>query len=188
MPDLIPHADGNPDFARVIAMRQLRDIETFAFDIVPEAPEAAAVARLLGARSVRKMRLAGALNRLPRGGWQLDATLGATVVQTCVVTLDPVTTRIDQPLHRLFLPQSAPVPTDLDIAPDDDDEVEPLGDAIDLGLVATEALALALPAYPRVPGATFDAPADADAGAADELRPRPFAALEALRGKLGDGT
>ena len=35
---------------------------------------------------------------------------------------------------------------------DADDEPEPLGERIDLGLVATEALALAMPAYPRKPG------------------------------------
>lgn len=184
MPDLIPHSDDNPDFARVLALRQLREVDSFAFDIAPTVDEAAALTRLLGARTVRKMRLAGTLERLPRGGWRLDATLGATVVQTCVVTLDPVTTRIDQPLHRLFLPRSTPVPVDLEIPPDEDDEVEPLGDTIDLGLVATEALALALPPYPRVPGATFEVAADAGP---DEAAPKPFAALEVLRAKLGDG-
>ncbi len=183
MPDLIPHAEGNPEFARVVATRQLRDLETFAFDIAPDQEEAVALARLLGARSVRKMRLVGQLSRLPKGGWRLDANLGATVVQSCVVTLEPVTTRIDQPLHRLFLPEAAPAAADLEISPDDDDAVEPLTDSIDLGLVATEALALALPAYPRVPGATFDS-----ARAADEAGPKPFAALEALRGKLGDAS
>lgn len=183
MADLISHAEDNPEFARVVQLRQLRDVEDFAFDISPEPEEAAALARLLGARAVRKMRMTGKLARLARAGWRLDATLGATVVQTCVVTLDPVTTRVDQPLHRLFLPDAAPAGAELEVSPDDDDEIEPLGDAIDLGLVATEALALALPPYPRAPGATYrpgdEPPEDADA-------PKPFAALAALRGKLGD--
>src|SRR5262245_56338359 len=101
MPDLIPRAPDNPEFARVIELRQLRELEAFDFDISPSAEEAAAVATLLSARSVRKLRFAGQLARTAGGGWQLAAELGATVVQTCVVTLDPVTTRVDQPVRRL---------------------------------------------------------------------------------------
>ena len=74
------------------------------------------------------------------------------------------------------------------VDPDEDDEIEPLGDRIDLGLVAIEALALALPAYPRKPGASFGPAALADAGMApvDESELKPFAALAALRGKMGN--
>lgn len=194
MPELSPHAPDNPDFARVIAVRALRDSESFDFDIAPTPAEAEALARLLDARAVRKMRFRGRLTPLGRG-WQLEGELGATVVQSCVVTLDPVTTRIDQPVRRRFVPAGADVrpaarpeaaaarPVEIVIDPAEDEEVEPLLDRIDLGLVATEALALALPAYPRKPGATLEAGQGAD----DEAEPlRPFAALEALRGKLGD--
>ena len=109
-------------------------------------------------------------------------------MQTCVVTLDPVTTRVDQEVARTFLPAataSAEVFVDLD-----DDEIEPLGDRIDLGLVAIEALALALPAYPRRPGATLEAASAAGRGVAplDEAELKPFAALAALRGKSGHGS
>ena len=69
------------------------------------------------------------------------------------------------------------------VDPDEDDEIEPLGDRIDLGRVAVEALALALPAYPRKPGAELR-PRDRRGG--DE--PKPFAALAALRGKAGTGS
>ncbi len=186
MPDLIPRAPDNPEFARVIELRQLRDLDVFDFDISPDANEAAAAARLLGVRALRKLRLAGSLTRLPGGGWQLDAALGATAVQSCVVTLDPVTTRIDQPVRQLWLPEAAPRSAEIVIDPDEEDEIEPLGDRIDLGRVALEALALALPAYPRKPGATL-APAAEDP-ADDEAAPNPFAALQALRGKVGGGS
>ena len=183
-PPTIPNSPASSRFAR------LRDLDEFDFDIAPTAAEAAALARLLGAQAVRKLRFAGRLTPLPRGGWQLDGQLGATVVQTCVVTLEPVTTRIDQPVRRSFLPQEAPPhAAELVVSPDEDDEIEPLGDRIDLGLVATEALALALPAYPRKPGATFG-PASAGGGipAIDESELKPFAALAALRGKLDNGS
>jgi uncharacterized metal-binding protein YceD (DUF177 family) len=188
MPELIPHAPDNPEFARVIALRQLRDQDAFDFRISPTPAEAEALARLLDAQAVRKLAFAGRLTPVEQGGWQLDATLGATVVQTCVVTLDPVTTRIDQPVRRTWLPQSAPRAAEIVVDPDEDDEIEPLGDRIDLGLVAIEALALALPAYPRKPGASFGPAALADAGLppVDESEIKPFAALAALRGKMGN--
>jgi uncharacterized metal-binding protein YceD (DUF177 family) len=187
MPELIPHAPDNPEFARVIELRQIRDLDAFPFDIAPTEAELRALAKLLDVPAVRKLHLAGRLTPLPRGGWQLDARLGATVVQTCVVTLDPVTTRIDQPLRRAWLPVAATRANEIVIAPDEDDEVEPLADRIDLGLVAIEALALALPPYPRKPGATLGPVAAAgDAVRAEEGALKPFAGLAALRAKMGD--
>ena len=185
MPELIPHAPDNPEFARVIERRQIRDLDAFPFDIAPTDAEARALAKLLDVPAVRKLRLAGRLTPLPRGGWQLDARLGATVVQTCVVTLDPVTTRIDQPLRRAWLPATASRPNEIVVAPDEDDEIEPLGERIDLGLVAIEALALALPPYPRKPGATLGPiAASGEAAPAEEGELKPFAGLAALRAKM----
>ena len=181
MPELISHAFDNPEFARVVQVRQLRDLSQFDFDISPDPEEAAALARLLGARAVRKLRFRGRLTPASKGSWDLTAELGATAVQTCVVSLEPVTTRIDEPVRRTFVPDTA-VSAEIEVSPDEDDEIEPLGDRIDLGRIAIEALALALPDYPRKDGVALEANDDEDAD-----RPRPFAALAALRGKLDPG-
>lgn len=195
MPELIPRSPDNPDFARVIEVRALSAVDGLDFDIGPTRGEAAALARLLGAEAVRKLRFAGHLAALDRGGWSLEGALGAMVVQTCVVTLEPVSTRVDQAVRRRFVPETglraadraadraAGRAADLVVDPDEDDEIEPLGERIDLGLVAIEALALALPAYPRKAGAVLGA-----AAAGEEEEPKPFAALAALRGKMGDGS
>ena len=164
-----------PEFSHVVEFATLRDGTDF--DIAPTPAEAKALARLMDANSLRKMRFRGRLVPFGAKGWDLQATLGATVVQPCIVTLEPVTTRIDEPVHRRFLPAAEAAGTD-------DDEIEPLGDRVDLGLIATEALALALPDYPRKPGAVLPAEvADDD----DEVE-RPFAALAAMRNKMGDGS
>jgi uncharacterized metal-binding protein YceD (DUF177 family) len=182
MPAIATSAPDNPDFARVVAVRALPSHGGFPFDVAPDEREAAALARLLDARSVRKLRFRGVLR--PEGaGWVLEAELGATVVQTCVVTLDPVTTRIDQPVRRLFLP-GEPNAAEVEVLPDgEEDEVEPLGERIDLGLVAIEALALALPPYPRKDGATL--PEGADMPDDAETARRPFAGLAAMRDRMG---
>jgi uncharacterized metal-binding protein YceD (DUF177 family) len=175
----------NPDFARVVRLSTLRRTPVLPFDLAPDEAEAARLARLLDARSVRKMRLEGEL-RPEADGWRLDARLGATVVQTCVVTLEPVTTRIDIPLSRHFVPQED-AGREIEVGPDDDDEIEPLGDTLDLGLLAIEALALALPAYPRRPDAAPGDAAAAPPGAQplDDAATRPFADLASLRDRLG---
>src|SRR5690606_11008705 len=123
-----------PEFSHVVEFATLRDGTDF--DIAPTPAEAKALARLMDANSLRKMRFRGRLVPFGAKGWDLQATLGATVVQPCIVTLEPVTTRIDEPVHRRFLPAAEAAGTD-------DDEIEPLGDRVDLGLIATEALALA---------------------------------------------
>jgi uncharacterized metal-binding protein YceD (DUF177 family) len=181
MPELVSHAPDNPDFARVLVLARVPAGEAFEVDIAPTEKEAAALARLIGATSVRRMRLSGRLAPAG-GGWRLDGRLGATVVQPCVVTLEPVTTRVDVAVQRLWLPETGGPSAEVVLIADAEDEPDPLGDRIDLGLVATEALALAVPAYPRKPGAAL--PPSGEAAEGD--RQRPFAALAALRGKLGD--
>jgi len=161
-----------------------------AFDLRPDPAACTAIAHDLGLRGLRKLRLAGTLAPEGREDWRLDARLGATVTQDCVVTLAPVTTRIDEDITRRFLrnwPPAAEQGEEVEMP--DDDSIDPLGTEIDLWMVMTEALALALPPFPRAEGVepqhTAAAPPDA---APDEAeRPNPFAALETLRGKLDKG-
>lgn len=189
MPEIVDHSVDNPEFPRVVEVAKLRGAPEFAFDLTATPEECRALARLMGAQAVRKLRFDGRLLPLHRDAWGLEARLGATVVQTCVVTLEPVTTRIDTPVRRLFTSEAAAPTGEIVVAGLDDDETEPLGDRIDLGLVAIEALALALPPYPRREGAELIGAAGPPAdGAAEEAEPTPFAALAALRAKMGEGS
>lgn len=190
MAEIIAHSAANPEFPRVIPAARLRGLAEFPFDLSPSPGERGALARLMGARAVRKLRFQGRLTPAQDGAWRLAGDLGATVVQTCVVTLEPVTTRIDAPVRRLFAPHATPS-AEIDPETGDDDEAEPLGEAIDLGLVAIEALALALPDYPRAEGAELGALARGAPPGAEPIAeggPRPFAALAALRARTPDGS
>lgn len=187
MADTPSAAPDRPEFSHVVELAALHG--AVEFDIAPDPAEIAALARLMELTALRKMRLTGRLMPVDAEGWQFEGKLGATVVQPCVVTLEPVTTRIDQPVRRRYLPVSgaaAGAGDSGEVGIDEDDEIEPLAERIDLGLLATEALALALPAYPRKEGATLRG-ADADEAAEDDVV-KPFAALSALRDKLGGGS
>lgn len=159
----------------VIRLGEQRQVTPF--EIAPEAEGRAAVAEELGIPGVRKLRFAGRLVPEGRRDWRLEAELGATVVQDCVVTLAPVVTRIDEELERCYL-AGLPEPEGGEHEMGDED-VEPLPAALDLGEVMLEALALALPPFPRADGAELGEVVATAPGAEPltEERARPFAGL-----------
>ena len=158
------------------------------FALRPGRAERRAIAETLGIEDLPKLTFSGAIRAEGRADWRLEARLGATVVQSCVVTLAPVRSRIDETVLRRFIADPRPVPEAAEAEIPEDDSEEPLGDEIDLLAVAEEALALALPPYPRAPGAElgdarFTAPGT-DPMSDDETR--PFAALKHLRDRDGE--
>lgn len=179
-------ADNLPQL--LIRLSDLRNRAGSTLTLEPTAAECAAIAAELGIPAVRKLRISGALSPIGRRDWRFEGQLGATVVQDCVVTLDPVTTRIDEPVLRTYLAELAD-PESGEVEMPQDDSVEPLPTVLDLGQVMIEALALALPIYPRARGvAPLDltvtepgiTPLSADAV-------KPFAGLAGLRDALSKG-
>ena len=73
------------------------------FTLEPTAAERKAVAQALGIVALKKLKFEGTLTPQGRTDWALQAKLGATVVQECVVSLDPVTTRIDEQVNRDYM-------------------------------------------------------------------------------------
>ncbi len=174
-----------PPFRHLLRLADLPSDRDHEFLVKPDSEANAAIAGLLGIVKLRKPRLVGRLSRLGGDGWRLDAELGATVTQDCVVTLAPVVTRIDRPVVRAYLANTdAPSGTDGTETPMDmDDSVEALSPEIDLGAVLVEELALALPLYPRAEDARpFEARyGPTGAGPLDDAAMKPFADLAKLR-------
>ncbi|MDF0600025.1 DUF177 domain-containing protein [Psychromarinibacter sp. C21-152] len=157
------------------------------FRLEPDADTRAALAQELGLSSLRKLRLEGRLSPEDRDDWRLEAMLGATVVQPCVATLAPVTTRIDLPVERLYTADPPPLPAGDEVEVPEDDHVEELPAVLDLAALMAEELALALPAYPRAEGAAPVEEISTPPGAApieEEEETKPFAGLAALRDKI----
>jgi uncharacterized metal-binding protein YceD (DUF177 family) len=171
-----------------LLVRQLPTRRTTRFDLVPEAPQRAALAAHAGLLELPYLRFAGEVQASGRGDLHLTATLDAVVVQPCSVTLVPVTTRLSEMVVRRYLAGYAE-PAGDEVELDGDANDEPLPEVIDPGLVATEALVLALPLYPRARGAALGSAAFAPPGAAplDDESHRPFASLDGLRQALAEG-
>lgn len=148
----------------------------------------APMAEVLSVREIRKLRLDGLLSPAGDADWQFTADLGATVIQTCGVTLGPVTTRIDVKFTRLYSAafEDTDAAGEVEMSPETD--VEPLPAALDLVEIALEEVSLALPAFPRAEGVEPGDIAVTEPGKAPmtDEDARPFAGLAALRDKLDD--
>jgi uncharacterized metal-binding protein YceD (DUF177 family) len=174
----------NPN-STVLELKALNLRMPTEFDVVPQPDQRVEIATELGLLGLKKLRFRGTISPYGSGDWQIAASLGATVVQACSITLDPVTTRLDETVRRRYL-AGFEEPEDAEAEMDGDDTVESLPDKSDLMAVMTEVLALALPAWPRAEGATFENLSVAAPGITplsdDDVK--PFADLGALRDKL----
>lgn len=172
----------SPAEAKPIRLSSLPRTAATEVDLRPAAGPLEALRADLGLLGLRKVSLRGTLEPEGRTDWRLAATLGATVVQPCVVTLEPVTTRIDQPVERLYS-AGFRFPAEAETEMPEDDTVEPLPEALDLMAVLRESLALALPDFPRADAAAFGGAETRPPGAApiEDEAESPFAALSALK-------
>lgn len=173
--------------SRVVHLSELSNRRTTTFDLVVSGDDNASLQQDLGLLALRKLRFTGQIAPMRGAGWELTADLGATAVQPCVVTLDPVTTRIDASLRRRYVPQQDMPAAGSETEMPEDDTIELLVESIDLLEILAEALALALPDYPRSDAASLTKTGFAPDGVqpmTDEDT-KPFAALHALRDKLG---
>lgn len=158
------------------------------FSLAPNAGERAVLAERLGILAIRKLSFAGRVAPDGDADLLLEAEIGATVVQPCVVTLAPVTTRIDEKILRRYLSEMPEIPEGDEIEIPEDDSAEAMPREIDLDEVMAEALALALPAWPRAEGAepidlSVTEPGKAPMSDDDA---KPFAALRSLRERMED--
>lgn len=166
-------------------MADLANRKATDFDISPDAGTRQALATELDVLDIRKLRLHGQITPNGAKDWQLSAMLGATVVQTCVVTLAPVVTRIDETVTRTYL-ANYQEPDAAEAEMPEDDTVEPIPVTLDLAALMAEALSLALPQFPRADGAELGSAVYAAEGTkpmTDEDA-KPFAGLGALKAAL----
>lgn len=158
------------------------------FTFTPDAAGRRAIAAELDLLDLPALTLKGEIRPAGKHDFTLEAVLDAVAVQPCSVTLVPVKTTVADRVLRTYL-RDWVEPEGDEVEVPEDDSTEPLPEAIDVAEVAREALALALPLYPRAPGAELGQAVYAEPGTAplrdEDLR--PFAGLAALRAKLEGG-
>ncbi len=120
---------------------------------------------LLSVESYRAELLVAAWKR---NGVKVTGRVEADITQACIVTLDPVTSHIDEPVEALFLPEQSKLGREgfegggeIILDADGPDSPETFsGDTIDVGALAEQFFGLAIDPYPRKQGASLDVAGD----------------------------
>jgi uncharacterized metal-binding protein YceD (DUF177 family) len=173
---------------RATTLLRLSDLNSrtpTSFEVTPDPAGRKALAKALAILGVKKARLIGTMTPQGSSDWTFHAKLGATIVQECAITLEPVTTRIDENVTRHYVADYEPeMGNELEMP--EDDTIETLPAEIDLLDILAEALSLALPTFPRAPGANLGEAIYTAPGAAPMTNEdaKPFAGLGALRDQL----
>ena len=173
-----------PEFSRPLETSDLEDGDEGNRHLVADDDERAALRQRFDLLSLDSLE---ADLRYRRDGRIVEVAgrLRGELTQTCVVSLEPMATTVDEQFVRRFDPDMAPVEDDeLDLTVDDllDETVcDPLiDDTIDLGEVVAEQLGLAIDPYPRKEGAQID-PRYAASAPEDDDESNPFAVLKKLK-------
>lgn len=173
-----PHPDA-PEFSWPVPVEEIEEAESL-YELEPGPAERDALARRFGLLGIPALRATVRLNRLKGGRFvRLRAAISGEAVQTCVVTLEPVPSKISEDIEILYDTQPDEAPDETVMV--DEDEPEPLeGEALDLGEIVAEEFALMLDPYPRAPGADLGS-AGLGPGGGDKGPPGPFEILARLK-------
>ena len=146
--------------------------------------EREALASLYKLPTVAALTAALRLDRAGRHGVRVSGAVHGELTQTCVVSLEPFATTVDEDIDVRFAarPEAdslrGPKGETETFSTSDEDEPDPIIEGkIDVGALAAEFFALGLDPYPRKPGVEFVAPAESPPPDS------PFAALAAKPGK-----
>jgi uncharacterized metal-binding protein YceD (DUF177 family) len=146
-------------------------------DLVADEIVRAAIARTANLLDLRRLTASFNVTQIGRDGLHIEGEVTSTIIQECVVTLEPIEQNLVEPIDLTFTPEVAEA---AEAAASADDEIDPpealVGGTVDLGAIATEYFLLGIDPYPRKPGAEFQQPGAGEAAAAN-----PFAALAALK-------
>ena len=168
-----------PEFSRPFAIEDIEATGT-SVELVADAEERRRLAERFDLLSLDRLVAHLEVTRGASGiPIRVCGRLQASVVQSCVVSLEPVASKIDEPVEVEYAPASAEGPEEM-VHLDQPDPPEPLeGDTLELGELVAQHLSVALDPYPRKEGAEppeWAKPADSE-------EDNPFSVLASLRKK-----
>jgi uncharacterized metal-binding protein YceD (DUF177 family) len=174
-----------PEFSREVALDERQGLRRFQLEASPT--ERAALARRLGLIELVSLAGTGFVRPGPGGRWTVEGHLHAMVLQSCVVSLEPVQSTVEDSFELSFAPMDDDDTAEVDLSADADTEPLPLDGKLDVGEILAQQLSLALDPFPRAPGVgPGDRIESLEEGPA---RVAPFADLSArLRPKPPEGS
>ncbi len=146
--------------------------------------ELVGLAKLWDVVSVEYLKSELQVTRWKRDGLRITGDVKAALTQSCVVTLEPVSSVINEKIEQIFVPEGSKLARmmtneqgEIVLDPDGPDSPDQFtGDTIDVGVVVAEFAALAIDPYPRKPDVDFAG--FGEEKAETEKKPSAFAALK----------
>lgn len=162
-----------------------------SFDRTASEAECAALAASLSVDGVANLRFQGSLEPAPHRprDIELNGRLTAAIGQTCSVSLEPMTTHIDEALQVRItdeLPETAQSSEDDELPVLEQEEVDVFESGrVPVGRIVYETLASLIDPYPRKDDADEPREWSTD-GNGETTSDHPFAALSRLKPSAGD--
>lgn len=158
----MPIAEEAEEFSRVVTVESVGDSGR-SLMLEADADELEAVKRRLGIDGLSSLRANALLRRTGKDRLRVDIDFSADVLQSCVVTLEPVALRVSDAATVCFQMGGKQIDEPEVLDPGAPDPPEPLvGGRIDVGELVVQHLALAIDPYPRKDGAELSAVLPAD--------------------------
>ena len=157
-------------------------------EVTPDTGALAVMAELLKITAVEAFHASLTAVKL-RGGIRVQGRLTARIVQPSVVTFEPVSQDIDEPVDRLFVqgpdkPHNPAPGAEIFVDLEDEDFPDHVdGNEVDLSSLLIETLALAIDPYPRLPGESLE---NLGLDLSDQEE-GPFAGLKSLKNPSDKG-
>lgn len=141
-----------------------------------------AVARQLDLVACKRLVLTASIVPLAKGRYRATGRVSGVVVQSCVVSLDPVESEVSEDFDVEFWPEDQiPDAGETERGVLEGAEIEPLSSGIiRIGALALDIFAAALDPYPRLPDAELE---KSESPARDPATSGPFAVLAGLKKK-----
>jgi hypothetical protein len=170
--------EGQAEFSRPVSAESIGQRDQL-HEIEATEAERAALARRFDLVSLDALRATIRLRRMSGGLIEAKGRYLAEVVQSCVVTLEPVPARLAEEFRVLYSTRPAEQQREVIVSAETEDPPEAaVRGMIDLGEAAVQQMALALDPYPRAPGARL---ARETSGKLAEGEESPFSVLAGRR-------
>jgi uncharacterized metal-binding protein YceD (DUF177 family) len=174
-----------PEFSRILSVARLspKGVEEY---LEAKPAERKALAKRFDIVEVKSLK--AFLTLIPKPQEVIDVTgkIEVTIVQNCVVTLEPLVNRMELEINLTFVPEEQNDKGGGEAVIDDlSDEIEVFsGGKIDIGEMVAQQVGVNIDPYPRKPNAVLPV---TEFGALSEKKPQPFAKLvDVMKDKKGD--
>ncbi|MGI9386882.1 MAG: YceD family protein [Methyloligellaceae bacterium] len=181
-------------FAYKLPVQQIPD-DGIAVRIEPDEEACAETAKILELVGLQDLEVHLDVVPVSEDMFRVHGTLTASVTQNCVVSLDPVISKVLEPIDVEFRPKTVPgshnaaqFPNEQDEDPLDQKDIEDYeAGALELGALVSEILASAINPYPRKPGVDFAWTSDSAADPINKIASEesPFARLSSIKNDAG---